>query len=229
MYFYIPDLNGNKISSEQSSHLVSCRIKSGEYISITNLMGKLTYIRIAKVEIKQKCFWFEVISEKQYELPKNKKIILQARIDKLYLEKLVEILPLAEVSEIILFEAELSQNKQTINYHRLEKILIRSCEQSQTIFKPSLQVIKTSKLSELINYYKPVVLEQNPKFPLTKANEVQSGGRSAVLVGPEGGWSQSELKKFKDMGLQFCSLGEVILPSWIAGLAWFCTAKQFSV
>jgi 16S rRNA (uracil1498-N3)-methyltransferase len=220
MYFYIPYLHTQQISLPQSAHLVSCRISAGDLVQATDLRGNLATLKITTAEPKSGIYKFEIISTHTRKNNTQKNILFQAKIDKLYLEKLVEIVPLANIDKVVFFDSDYSQKKQSVNLERLEKILIRSCEQSQTIFKPELIFIDSdTELLSQIKKCNPIVLEG--KIPTTKDSNHSPNILNSIVVGPEGGWSLKELALFKSLNLRFKNLGDSVYPAWLAGFVWF--------
>ncbi len=70
---------------------------------------------------------------------------------------------------------------------------------------------------------------ENESAPLSKARfGIQEGGprRIAVLVGPEGGFAESEIREAESAGFVTCSLGPRILKADTAAVA-ACTLVQF--
>jgi 16S rRNA (uracil1498-N3)-methyltransferase len=221
MYFYIPDLTSGQIHTPDSAHLVSCRVANGDQIQATDLNGQLATLKITAADLKKGIFSFNLVSSLVTHPKPTKNILLQAKIDKLYLEKLVEIIPLASIDEVVFFDSEFSQKGQKINLERLDRILIRSCEQSHTVFKPKLIIhADKSKLADILENHRPTVLEG--KTPTNIQDQIPDIKlEKSVLVGPEGGWSEKELILFKSKNLQFQNLGETVYPAWMAGFVWF--------
>lgn len=207
-------LQNHTLNKSKSSHLWSLRVKPGNTLQATDLNGTLASIQIQEVN-KSKQTLSYLVKSKEQARPYPKKILYQAQIDRLYLEKLIEVLPLARITKLIIFRSQNSL-KQQINIERLDKILTRSCEQSESLWKPEIIVTDTS-LEEILKTQKPLVLEQTKDSRLKQKNHVDS-----VLVGPEGGWSDAEKSLFKDLNTQIYSLGKVNLPAWIAGYTYFC-------
>ena len=219
MQFYLADITKKYIQKPESEHLISCRIKVGEIINITNLKGQKAIIKITVADLKKGIFEYEILELEQLKKPVNQNILIQAQPDKLYLEKICEILPLAKVDKIVIFSSDFSQ-KQNINLDRLERILIRSCEQCHSNFKPDIQIITSRhEIEEIVGDLKPVVLE----IPIGEQADVKKiqSDHNAILVGPEGGWSDREIKLFNSHNLKFQSLGNIVYPAWIAGFVWF--------
>lgn len=217
MYFYHPEIDSEISIGEPAAHLFSCRVELGETVFLTDLQGTLAEVVISDVDKKNKQISYEILDKKEFSDDFNQKLLIQAITDKTYLEKLMEIIALAGVSEIILFESEFSL-KQNVNLERLDRILVRSCEQSERVFKPEINVVKDQNLDDLITKYNPVVLDQNG---IEKAKIDLSLLKMPVLVGPEGGWSEKEKQKFVENKLNLVSLGEVVFPAWLAGFSWF--------
>jgi 16S rRNA (uracil1498-N3)-methyltransferase len=216
MLFCVSELNKNVLKNEEINHFKSMRVKVGEIIEITNLKGTKAKIEIIEINRNYSELKFEILETTKNTHPASKTLI-QAITDKVYLEKLCEIAPMAGITEIKLFFSDRSI-KQNVQIERLNKILIRACEQSETLFLPELKVIDKSELEKIINEIKPIVLAcyLGEEKLITKIST-----KNTCIVGPEGGWSEKELEYFKSQNMEFVSLGNTIFPAWLAGFRYF--------
>jgi RsmE family RNA methyltransferase len=221
MYFYLPTSNISQIDDVYTEHFFSMRVKPGDILPTTDLRGLFREIEIIEADKKSKSIKFKTLNSNNIPKAESQNILFQAITDKIYLEKLVEIAPHANIDTIYLFHSDRSP-VGNINTDRLERILYRSCEQAQKMYKPSIEVIDHTSLIEKIDFFKPIVLALSddeesgtvPALPLENTTK-------SILVGPEGGWSTAENCLFAEKQLIFESLGEVIYPAWLAGYSWF--------
>lgn len=212
MIYYIQDLSSNKVSDQAASHLITTRIQEGDSITISNLSGVKQKVKIKSTDKKSREVSWEIMSEYTIEKP-IKRVLLQAQIERNYLDKMCEIAPHSDITKIVIFPSSHSQ-KQSINKERLNKILIRACEQSESAWKPELEVLDWSQSLELIKQLKPTLLEIG-------SSEKTQQPSNHCLVGPEGGWSQDELETFKEINLNQVNLGDTVYPAWLAGFTFF--------
>lgn len=245
MFIYVSNINTKSICSPEVEHFFSLRLKVGEKIYANDFRGNISQIEILNIDRKSKKIDYKILRVKIFNKPKTlQKILLQAIPEKLYLEKLMEILPLSGVEKAVFFYTDFCL-KQNLSLERLDRILIRSCEQSQTIFKPEIEFLPKARLADLIKEFEPKVLdcpqiffnskegtqqneifEQNTeifktKNPQPKLETDSQTNSQAILVGPEGGFSQKEKKVFVENKLEIINLGELIYPAWLAGFAYF--------
>ena len=109
--------------------------------------------------------------------------------------------------------------KKNINMDRLHKIAIGSAEQSGRADLPVIRDIRT--LSEL---FKEMILPRE-KFVLNfdgkYIGDISPAVPSelAVFIGPEGGWSDREMKEFVLQNIQAVSLGTQVLRAETASVA----------
>lgn len=219
MFFYIPDLNQSKLEKPQTDHFFSMRVRFGQVLTASNLAGDIAKIKINKLDRKDRTLEYKVLSKVKKQKP-PKKSLYQAILDKNYLEKLVEILPLAEVNQLYLFYSEFSL-KNKIKLDRLNKILIRSCEQAENPFLPKIQILDTLQIFNCLDPKKQIVLEKNPNFYFRDFKKLSNPTDLSPLVGPEGGWSKAEIQAFKEKNLKLLSLKGIVYPSWLAGGIYF--------
>jgi len=124
------------------------------------------------------------------------------------------------VTQIIPIISERTQYKQ-VSRNKIEKSIILSTVQSERFYPPKLMPENT--LSEFckINDYDQIIF----------ANEVEEGGNKivninkikgkvAILIGPEGGFSQSEIDMIKSYNnVSSVSLGRNVLRAEIAAIS----------
>ncbi|KKR31978.1 MAG: Ribosomal RNA small subunit methyltransferase E [Parcubacteria group bacterium GW2011_GWF2_39_8b] len=121
--------------------------------------------------------------------------------------------------------------KKNINMERLQKIAIESSEQSGRGDVPviheiiNLSMLLMSKSPFDIMPKEKIVLQLNSRYIgdfLEKQPLEASSGRMtklAVFIGPEGGWSDNELKDFALHNIPSVSLGHQILRTETASIA----------
>jgi 16S rRNA (uracil1498-N3)-methyltransferase len=200
------------------------RVKQNQILKVSNLKGFLAEIKISEINKKERLIKYQILNQKKTQKP-GEKILYQAILEKNYLEKLVEVCPLANITEINLFHSEFSV-KQKINLERLQKILIRSCEQSENLFLPKLNILEKAEILEKLEKEQFLILQKNSKenFKLNFSTlflNTKNPFKYKVLVGPEGGWSNNELTIFENKKLLFLELKDVVYPGWLAGFVFF--------
>lgn len=151
-----------------------------------------------------------------YGLPKNDKFefVLQ-KATELGVKKIV---PFLSKRSIIKTDEKTFQKKQ----ERYLRILKEASEQSYRQVIPELtSLAKLKDLSLYLSDVNLVAYEESSKqgehsqFYQSLSKEYQS---ITIIVGPEGGFDQSEIDYMKELGIQECSLGKRILRSETAPL-----------
>lgn len=216
MFLYISDLSKNEVRGDEASHWLSLRPEACQVFTITDLQGKVARAQVEIVDKKAHLVRYKVISSQNNDR-KPPRILFQAVTDKLYLEKMAEVVGVLGIENIYLFFAD-NSIKFTLNIQRLEKILIRSNEQSQQMWQTKIEFLEVSHFLKMIEVIKPAVLELPEKYSIESQNNIN---KNAVLVGPEGGWSKNEISLFQSKNLPIYGLGESVYPSWLAGFSFF--------
>jgi RsmE family RNA methyltransferase len=155
MNIYLPTLKTGWISIDEARHLHSLRPKIGDIYSFTNLNGGFGQAKILEINKKLSSYNIEFLEVETIQKPPEK-ILFQHQTDKLYLEKLMELMPIAGVTKIYIYSGDFSP-KQNLQTERLTKILTRSCEQSQNLFLPEIELLDKQTWQQKIK-------EQNPKW-----------------------------------------------------------------
>lgn len=153
----------------------------------------------------------------------SKKIILFAAILKRdsfewLLQKAVEV----GVDEIVPVISERTV-KIGSNEKRWQKIIKEAAEQSERQILPLLRSTKSFK--DALNIKSGSILFFDPSGKTLVGLTVKDVDMS-VFIGPEGGWSDNEIKMAKDAGAKVVNLGEGILRGETAGIVAVYLAKN---
>lgn len=219
--FYTPDIISDtyKLDKEESTHCVRVmRLKEGSQIHITDGRGNLYNARLISADVK------ECIAEIIETIPDyNKKnfhlhiaIAPTKNIDRFewFLEKATEI-GINEITPIICEHSE----RTVIKPDRLQKIIISAMKQSLKTYLPVLnEAVKFNDFLETTFEENKYIAhcEKNEKTALQIAcKKAQS---ALILIGPEGDFSLSEIKKAIENNYLPISLGNSRLRTETAGI-----------
>jgi 16S rRNA (uracil1498-N3)-methyltransferase len=119
--------------------------------------------------------------------------------------------------------------KTNINSERALKIIQEASEQAQRLDTPTLHTI--SKLEDILDELKPIVFDVegkkwcHPGFIPGSGNtknetphQVRDDSTITFLIGPEGGFSEKELKLFREKKLEIYKLGNTVLKTETAAI-----------
>jgi 16S rRNA (uracil1498-N3)-methyltransferase len=207
------------LDAEESKHVVRVmRRRLGDIIHVTDGKGTLYEARISS-EDQSKC-GFEIISQRQQQDSNHSIHIAISPLshpDRLewFVEKAVEI----GVSRITLISCERTEKRQ-VKSERLQKIAIGAMKQSQRFTLPLIEgpmpfenfVASCRSDFKFIAY----VDASNPAHLFSLARK---GNSHAVCIGPEGDFTDTELKQALEAGFLKVSLGPHRLRTETAGLA----------
>lgn len=192
------------------------KFKNGEIIVLFD--GNGTWFKCEISDLQKKECVLHVKEKGVKHQDKNKKINLFFGIPKknkfeLILEKGVEV-GVTSFNPIITDRTE----KLSIKENRAEKILIEASEQSEN---PNLPLLKKNSI------FSKVVLKMNTENTFvfhTDGKPLNICSKNIpneinILIGPEGGWSEEELKILKDKGFNIYKVGESVLKTETACIA----------
>lgn len=220
--FYLPDLSKKQkvadFSKEESKHIYKVlRKKIGDDLQITNgknTLFKGTISTISKsncsVTIKQ------VIEKKSlpYSLHIGISLLKSNERFEWFLEKASEI-GITEITPLICNRTE----KKFINENRFKKILVSSMKQSLKTHLPKLNSV--SNLRDFIE------IKHNEDLFIAHCNEsekelliksINPKSSYLILIGPEGDFTNEEVKKCNNKKFQNVSLGDTRLRAETAGI-----------
>ena len=210
-----------EVSGDEAHHAIKVlRVKVGEEILLCD--GNGSWARAAISQIDKKSFQVDVLERGYQEERSPKLIVIQGLPKSDRIKESIEILVEAGVDVIIPWQAERSISKwQQGSIDKWQNVVSASTKQSRRFRAPEVRGEQsiTQILSELSTSQAIVVLHEsatakisqviNPKF--AELDEI------LVVIGPEGGLSENELKTFEAAGAHILCLGPEIFRSAHAG------------
>ena len=221
--FYFPSLQESSseitLPEEESKHCTKVlRLSIGDTISLTDGRGffykaEITNLQSKRTEIK-------IVERNKVCNPRKNRIHMAVAPTKninryeWFLEKATEI-GIDEITPIITSHSE----RKVVKHERLNKIVISAMKQSLKAELPMLHA--ACSFDDFIAKHK---IEQGfiaycddvPKIELFEA--IVSEKAITILIGPEGDFSPSEVKKATDCGYKIVSLGESRLRTETAAI-----------
>lgn len=165
----------------------------------------------------------------EFSIKKNNKVtLIQAVPTNTKVSTILQKTTELDVDEIILWQSKRSTSK--INdfnskKERFEKIIIEACEQTRRNDIPKLSFLGSIEEYDF-NNKKVIVLYENEK-DIYFTNEISKDDKELVIiVGPEGGFEEEEIKLLESKGASICSIGKNILRTETASIAAIAIANS---
>ena len=211
--FYSESLSINlsgKLNKDQSRYLTSVmRLKTNQEFSLFNKSGewntKILSINKGIVE-------FEVQNQLRQSIQEREIWLVFAPIKSNYFNFMLQKATEIGVTKLFPITTERTIVRK-INEDRLNKILIEATEQSNRLTVPSIE--KIQKLEKFLNENKNINLVFGDLNTENKKIELKDPSKPiAVLIGPEGDFSETERAKILEFnGVQSIKLNDNILRS----------------
>lgn len=220
-FFLVHSLQKNEsiiIKDEEYHHLVRVmRNKVGDQVEIINGNGVLAIAEIVAIEKKQASL---IIKDRFVSVPPKLKITLLQSIPKPNrLDNIVEKCTELGVTDICLIATQKSDRKELSEdqLKRLAYLSIAAAKQSGRLFLPRITIHNQSlDFPKSTCFYGDV----DPSAPLLvdfiQKNQLSSN--IVVAIGPESGFTDEELRKFKSKGFQGIHLNKAILRTDTAAI-----------
>lgn len=112
------------------------------------------------------------------------------------------------------------EEKKTKGQTRWQTIVTEAAKQSLRAFAPGVEPVQNSQelVSRLEAFDAVLVLDPEAKTSISQVS-IPSSGSVAIVVGPEGGMSDSELEAFGSAGFSLVRMGAGVLRTSTAGMA----------
>ena len=201
----------NEIDSKHISR--SFRKNIGDSIRVTNGLGCLCNAEIIergkKIKVKIK-------SIEKFEAPNLSIHIAISPLKNIsrfewFVEKATE-LGISQITPVVCEHSE----KKKVNTERLERILISSLKQSNQFFKPKINSINT--FENFILNSEDQLLMANLKTSNKLSEKLFTKPNICLMIGPEGGFSDSEIDLAKKQDIKEVTLGNSRLRSETAAI-----------
>ena len=192
MVFFYDKFAGNEnleISGENFSHLKARRLSMGDRVDFRNFSDGYNYI-YEIVEISRKNATANLVFKNSVISPKHEFCLAWAVVESSVIEKTLPSLNEMGVAKIIFVYSDFSQKNVRLDLDRMKRILINSSCQCGRNSITKLEILQSS--DELLQKYPNAVLIdfEGKSLEIFDKNEIP-------FIGPEGGFSQNERKKFK--------------------------------
>jgi 16S rRNA (uracil1498-N3)-methyltransferase len=207
-----------KINDEEQQHIVKVlRMREGEEIFVTDGKGNLAKGNLI-FEGKKVFLDVKEIKENLPEFSPKLHIAIAPtkNIDRIefFVEKATEM----AISEITILQTEKTERKN-LNIDKLRKQAIAASKQSLRFHFPKINdVTKLSDFLKNINPKNTFVAHCDASFERTEISKIQNVENITFLIGPEGDFSEKEIKLLSEKGIKAVSLGKQRLRTETAGI-----------
>ncbi len=214
---YLPDpsIRDNRfhITGDEHRHLLVARLNTGETIEVFDGKGN---VWTASVLPSGKRETIAEVTGCRHVLPSPVEVILALALIRIAafewaLEKVVEV----GVTRIVPFTASRSNVAASARHDRWQRILIEAAKQSKRYYVPSLAVPATFSQVITLPAASKIVFAERSTGSLKSALR---GSPVLCLIGPEGGWTDSELAAARERGFNSVTLGAGILKAETAAI-----------
>jgi 16S rRNA (uracil1498-N3)-methyltransferase len=217
--FFVPEVRRGlaELTGRDAEHLVRVlRAEAGQRYEISDnrdvYLAEITSARKSAV-----CF--EVIEKLPAQAEAAPAVLVVALIKFDRFEWLVEKATELGVAEIRPFEAMRTERglRQAAakRMERWERIAFEASQQARRAHLPKFVPVSSAAEAFTTEARDKVMLDENPGSPPIR----KAAGGAALLVGPEGGWTDEERRQASEAGWRPCSLGPTILRTETAALA----------
>ncbi len=219
--FYTPDIEGEtyRLSPEESKHCVRVlRLNEGDEISLIDGRGGFYSGQISRAEVKGCEVKITAKTEDYGKRPFRFHLAVAPtkNIDRTewMLEKCTEI----GTDEFTMIESARSERK-IVKEERLEKVVVSAVKQSLKAYVPRLNPV--TEFKHFIRAQKEgqkFIAHCNPGEKQHLGDVYVPGSDAVILIGPEGDFSEEEVRYALDAGFIPVTLGESRLRTETAGV-----------
>ena len=222
--FFVNELSGSKtqiLDSDEAHHAIKVmRLKIGEEIKISD--GEGSWVSGPISEVDKKSLKITVTSNGVEKVKKPELILVQAITKSDRNKEMLELITVAGVDRIIPWQAERSISKwQSNSYDKWTSSIKEAGKQSRRVNLPKLEKLMSAReITQQISASDCILVfheSANEKFSALDIS--QNASSVYLIIGPEGGITDTELEIFKSKGGNLVRLGEPVLRSAHAGFA----------
>lgn len=222
--FFVDKLSSGQtqtLESDEAHHAIKVmRLKTGEEIKISD--GEGNWVSGPISEVGKKNLKINVTASGIEASKKPELVLVQALTKSDRNKEMLELVTVAGVDRIIPWQAERSISKwQSNSYDKWTSSIKEAGKQSRRVNLPKLEKLMSAReITEQISASDCILVfheSANEKFSALDIS--QNASSVYLIIGPEGGITDTELEIFKSKGGNLVRLGEPVLRSAHAGFA----------
>jgi 16S rRNA (uracil1498-N3)-methyltransferase len=222
--FFVDKLSSGQtqtLESDEAHHAIKVmRLKTGEEIKISD--GEGNWVSGPISEVGKKNLKIDVTASGIEASKKPELVLVQALTKSDRNKEMLELVTVAGVDRIIPWQAERSISKwQSNSYDKWTSSIKEAGKQSRRVNLPKLEKLMSAReITEQISASDCILVfheSANEKFSALDIS--QNASSVYLIIGPEGGITNTELEIFKSKGGNLVRLGEPVLRSAHAGFA----------
>lgn len=210
-----------ELSGDEGHHAVAVmRLNVGEQLKISDGLGN--WVSGPIKEVSKKSLKIDIAERGSTQLKKPELIVVQAITKSDRIKEMLELLTVGGADQIIPWQAERCISKWQSDSASKWQILIKeAAKQARRVKLPQLaNEVTTNQLVDLFQSTdKVIVLDENAKSNISQINLSAEIARVILIIGPEGGISDSEISKLQSSGAVSARMGDLVLRSAHAGFA----------
>lgn len=222
--FFTDQINDGRtqtLDKDDAHHAIKVlRLKLGEVIKISD--GVKKWVSGSIIEISKKELTISISERGDFEEKKPELVLVQAVTKSERNKEMLELAIEAGVDRIIPWQAERSISKwQSDSAQKWEIGIKEACKQARQVRLPKLMpMLTTAGVVQLLSKdARIIVFHESASEKFAQLQLPESLASIYLVIGPEGGISQSELSIFENGGSKIVRLGETVLRSAHAGFA----------
>lgn len=216
---YVPEATGSIengrlwVRGEEHRHMVVSRVRSGDTLEVFDGNGRVwsaTLVTTGRDATELDVGPVRMAGVQEGEIILAQALIRHAAFDWI-LEKAVEL----GVSRIVPFRAGRSNETGKGRDRRWQRLVVEAAKQSKQFWVPTLDPVRELDAVLSLDAKCRIVLSERSGG---RPRDAVTGSPVICLVGPEGGWTDSEMKQIERAGFQPVHLGNQILRAETAAI-----------
>lgn len=222
--FFVDKLSGGSsqlLDNDDAHHAIKVvRVKVGEEIMVSDGAG--SWVSGPIQEVGKKSLLIKVMQHGEKKLSKPELVIAQAITKSDRNKEMLDLITVAGVDRIIPWQSDRSISKwQSDSAEKWESTIKESCKQARRVRIPKLSnAVDSKQLAEILNSSPySLIFHEGTETKFSELNIPKDVVTIYLVIGPEGGITEDELKMFNRGTSHIIKLGEPVLRSAHAGFA----------
>lgn len=211
--FFVDELSGSKtqaLDNDEAHHAIKVmRLKIGEEIKISD--GEGSWVSGPISEVGKKSLKITVTSNGIERIKKPELVLVQAITKSDRNKEMLELITVAGVDRIIPWQADRCISKwQSNSYDKWSNSIKEASKQSRRVNLPKLEKVMSTKqiIEQMVVNDCIVVFHESANEKFSALDISQNASSVYLIIGPEGGITDTELEIFKSKGGNLVRLGE---------------------